>query len=227
MVYKHPSAYRLPAEILKTRVLVRHMRTIVRVALATVICTFAGSVWAQGDPAAGEQKATLCAACHGPAGRSSNPIWPNLAGQNERYLLKQLKDFKTKARQNALMEAQVVNLSDQDMADLAAYLSKQKPSEGTALPASLSSGQRIYRGGNLQTGVPACMGCHGPSGAGNALAAFPMLSGQHAPYAIVQLKAFKAGERSNDGDSKTMRGAVQNMSDAEIQAVAEYMSGLR
>jgi cytochrome c553 len=203
------------------------MKAIVRVALAALLCPIVGTARALGDPAAGEQKAAPCVACHGPAGQSTNPVWPKLAGQNERYLLKQLKDFKSKVRQNSIMEGQVVALSDQDMADLAAYFSKQKPSEGTASQASLSLGERLYRGGNPNTGIPACMACHGPSGAGNDLAAFPRLSGQHAPYTTLQLKAFKSGERSNDGDSKMMRGLVQNMTDAEIHAVAEYVSGLR
>jgi cytochrome c553 len=202
------------------------MRSIVRLALAAIFCTGVESAWAQGDAAAGQQKAAPCVACHGPAGQSTNPVWPKLSGQHEQYLFKQLKDFKTKARKNPLMEAQVANLTDQDMADLATYFSKQQRSAGIASPASVSLGERIYRGGNPQTGVPACIACHGPAGVGNPPAAFPMVSGQHAAYTTLQLGAFRSGERSNDGDAKMMRDATQHMSDAEIQAVTEYMSGL-
>jgi cytochrome c553 len=181
---------------------------------------------AGGDKNLGEQKATACIACHGPAGNSMNPVWPKLAGQHESYVVKQLMDFKSQGRTNALMSGQAANLSDQDMADLAAYFSQQPVSGGVAVQDKIARGERIYRGGIAEAGVPACMGCHGPSGAGNPPAKFPRLGGQHAAYTAAQLKAYRSGERANDGDVKTMRSITARMSDQDIEAVAEYVAGL-
>ncbi|HID48497.1 MAG TPA: cytochrome c4 [Chromatiales bacterium] len=198
--------------------------TIVISLLASVV--FAGGVQAAGDAKAGQQKAQACVACHGVNGNATNPIWPKLAGQNAGYLLKQLQDFKSgKKRTDPLMAGQVASLSGQDMEDLAAFFSAQKPVIGTADEASLEMGQRIYRGGNQASGVSACMACHGPSGEGNPPARFPMLSGQNVDYTVKQLKAFRSGERSNDA-GKMMQNIAARMTDEEIAAVASYMHGL-
>jgi cytochrome c553 len=179
-----------------------------------------------GDAQAGKSKAQVCAACHGAEGISANPEWPNLAGQHARYTNKQLADFKAgKERNNAIMAQQVANLSPQDMADLGAYFATLTPAGGYVSEARLALGERIYRGGNQDSGVAACQACHGPTGAGDPMAAIPMLSGQQTTYAINQLMAFRDGSRANDPQGM-MRGVARRMSDEEIRAVSEYIAGL-
>lgn len=184
-----------------------------------------------GDAAAGKTKAIVCAACHGADGNSSNPQWPKIAGQGERYLVAQLQAFKAGAsgpRQGAsaaTMYGMAAGLSGQDMADLAAYFSAQKVLVGTADPALVKKGEAIYRGGNPDFGSAACIGCHGPNGHGNPPAGFPAVSGQHAEYSFGQLKAFHDGTRSGDPNA-AMRSMVRKMSTEEMRAVAEYMQGL-
>ena len=181
---------------------------------------------AAGDADAGQAKAQVCFSCHGVNGNSVNPIWPKLAGQNEGYLAKQLADFKAGDQRNdPLMMGQVMSLSPQDMADLAAFFAKQKPVPGSADEAKLAKGEQLYRGGNKATGVSACMACHGPTGAGNPAAKYPLLSGQHAAYTVKALKDFRSGTRKND-PGKMMQNIVARMTDAEIEAVSSYMQGL-
>ncbi|WP_406672246.1 c-type cytochrome, partial [Natronospira sp.] len=140
-----------------------------------------------GDPEAGEAKSTACAACHGPDGNSTNPEWPKLAGQHARYTLKQLRAYKDGTRSDAVMAGQVQGLDDQDMKDLAVFYAIQTPQPGSADQELAEEGKRLYRGGNLETGVTACIACHGPSGEGIPTADYPMLSGQHAEYTITEL----------------------------------------
>jgi len=185
----------------------------------------AAPVQAAGNAAAGEQKAGVCVACHGPNGNSVNPIWPKLAGQGAGYIAKQLADFKSGARKDPIMSGQAVALSSQDMANLAAYFTKQKISPASADKSKLTLGQNIYRGGNKEKGVAACMGCHGPSGAGNLAAKFPALGSQQSAYVVKAMKDFRSGARSND-PSKMMRNIAIRMTDKEIEAVASYIAGL-
>ena len=192
---------------------------------ATVLCLLPAFVLAAGDAAAGKQKAQTCAACHGLDGNSTNPVWPNLAGQHAEYLMKQLRDFKNGKRDNAQMSPMAANLSDQDMQDLAAHFSAQKAKPGTADPALVELGQKIYRAGNSEAGVPACMACHGPAGRGNPAALYPAVGGQHNAYSQSQLKAFREGLRTND-PKEIMRTIVGRMTDEEIKAVSEYIQGL-
>ncbi|TCK16949.1 cytochrome c553 [Thiogranum longum] len=190
------------------------------------LATGAASTMAAGDAAAGKAKSAACAGCHGMDGNSVNPEWPNLAGQHAKYISKQLADFKAgTARKNATMSGMVAPLSEQDMADLGAYFSTLPRKQGAADKALVEAGQKLYRGGNPATGVAACIGCHGPAGAGNPAANFPALSGQHAKYVENQLKAFKSGERKNDA-GQMMRNIAGKMSDKEIKAVAAYVQGL-
>jgi len=193
------------------------------IAVATLLLHGHESIAA--DASAGKQKSQTCAACHGPDGNSSNPDWPKLAGQSSEYLVKQLSDFKSGARKNPQMTAMAANLSMQDMEDLAAYFSSQTTRIGTTSKDELEPGRKIYRAGNADTGVPACMACHGPDGAGNPAAAYPRLSGQHASYDVKQLKDFRSGDRSND-PNKIMRIVTAHMTDKEIGAVADYIQGL-
>lgn len=184
------------------------------------------TVYAAGVYSAGQEKSTVCAACHGPAGISTNPIWPNLAGQHASYLVKQLKDFKQKnARDNPVMTPLVANLSDQDIEDLAAYYSRQPLAQGSTPEKYLKRGEQLYRGGDFSKHIAACIACHGPKGTGNAQAGFPVLSGQHAQYTVLELQAFKDKKRSNDLNS-IMRDLSARMSPEDMEAVANYISGL-
>jgi cytochrome c553 len=196
----------------------------------------AGAAFAQDgakvDLAKGQQIATtVCAACHGPDGNSVAPANPKLAGQFPDYLYKQLSNFKSQdgkkpLRENAIMNGMVANLSDGDMHDAAAYFAGQTLRPDWARDKDLAAlGQRLYRGGNLQSGVPACAGCHGPTGAGNPIQ-YPRIAGQFADYVEVQLKAFRAGTRANDPNGM-MRGVAARLTDDEIKGLAQYVAGLR
>ena len=194
---------------------------------ASIALAFAVSgVQAAGNADEGKKQSAVCAGCHGPDGNSGiNPVWPKLAGQHPAYIEKQLKDFKSGARKNDLMSPMAAPLTDQAMADLAAYFSSQTRNIGAAAADQVKAGEKIYRAGNADTGVAACMACHGPTGAGNPLAVFPSLSGQNAAYVEKTLKDFRSGARSND-TAGMMQGVVQRMTDAEIAAVAQYIQGL-
>ena len=179
-----------------------------------------------GDAAAGQAKTAVCGACHGPDGNSMAPNFPKLAGQGDRYLLKQLHEIKDGKRQVLEMTGLLTNLNDQDLADIAAFYSSQKSSVGAADPALVARGEALFRGGDLEKGLPACTGCHSPDGQGNAAAGFPHLGGQHAGYVEKQLTDFREGERTNDGDSMIMRGIAAKLSNKDIKALASYIQGL-
>jgi cbb3-type cytochrome c oxidase subunit III len=185
-----------------------------------------GAVQAAGDPVAGQAKTIVCGACHGQDGNSPLANFPKLAGQGERYLLKQMQDIKSGARPVVEMTGMLEPLSDQDMVDVAAYYASQKISVGAADPALVERGQALFRGGKLAEGMPACTGCHSPDGSGIATAGYPHLGGQHADYVAKQLTAFREGERSNDGDSMVMRDIAAKLSNKDIQAISSYIQGL-
>ena len=185
-----------------------------------------GAVQAEGDVEAGKAKSVACIGCHGPDGNSPNPLWPKLAGQSPSYIKKQIADFKSGARKDPVMGAQAAPLTDEEIANLAAYFSTQKRVVGTAAADKVEAGAKMYRGGNGATGVAACMACHGPAGAGNPAAGFPGLAGQHAPYIEKALKDFRSGARTNDVNGM-MQGVAANMTDAEIAAVAQFIQGLQ
>ena len=182
-------------------------------------------VIAQGDAAAGQAKSALCATCHGSDGNSQLSINPKLAGQNASYLVKQLMDYKSGARANPTMTAMVAALTDQDVLDIAAWYSSQQVSLLGADPETLELGETLYRAGIKDLSVAACSACHSPTGNGNEPAGFPSLSGQHSEYTLLQLKAFRAGERQNDS-SAVMRSVVERLTDKELEALASYVSGL-
>ena len=179
-----------------------------------------------GDAEKGKAKAAVCGACHGSDGNSSNAEWPKLAGQHANYLETQLQAYKSGERKNPIMLGQVAALSDQDMKDLAAYFAAQTQKAGVANPDLVEQAQKIYRGGNAEAGVSACAACHGPQGLGNSAAAYPQISGQHAAYTAAQLKAYRAGERAGTDAAKMMSQVAAGLSDAEIEALASYISGL-
>ncbi|MGD8576690.1 MAG: c-type cytochrome [Thiohalophilus sp.] len=190
------------------------------------VSLFASAAHAAGDAKAGESKAQACAACHGANGNSTVANFPKLAGQHAGYIVKQLADFKKgESRSNPIMAGQVANLSEQDMEDLGAYYAKQSASMGQADEKLAAFGEKLYRGGNMEKGLTACIACHGPTGTGNPAAKFPLLSGQHTDYLVKTLKDFRDGNRSNDPNAM-MRDIAGKMSDDEIMAVASYISGL-
>jgi len=208
-----------------------------KAALALGMVAFAQVGHAAGDASAGQAKAALCVACHGPDGNSPAPTFPKIAGLGEKYLLKQMHDIKSGDRSVPEMTGMLDNMSDQDMEDIAAYFASQniQISGSEAFSVMLNNGdnvdglelgRKIYRAGNAASGVPACMGCHSPTGQGNAPAGYPRLSGQYAEYVEKQLKAFRTGTRANDGDARTMRTVARQLTDAEIKAVANYVAGL-
>jgi cytochrome c553 len=203
-------------------------------ALAAGIALAGASAWAaelgKGGPdlARGQKLAAdVCAACHGADGNSVLPANPKLAAQIADYTAKQLADYKAnKERKNPIMMAMAAPLSAEDMRAVAAYFASQKPKPGAARnKETVTLGQKLYRGGNAATGVPACAACHGPDGSG-ILAQYPRLSGQFADYTAAQLRAFRSVERAND-PNQTMRNIAARMSDREIAAVADYIAGLQ
>ncbi|MEW9584598.1 cytochrome c [Paraburkholderia sp. DGU8] len=174
----------------------------------------------------------VCAACHGADGNSAGGAYPKLAGQHPEYLVKQLNDFKTQpgakqpARNNAIMAGIAAALSEQDMVNVAAYFAAQTPKPGYAHDKNtVALGQKIYRGGVADKGVPACAGCHGPTGQGIP-SEFPHLSGQWAEYSVAQLTAFTQGPGARN-NNEAMHTIASRLSDSEIKAVADYIAGLR
>ena len=185
-------------------------------------------VLAMGDADAGQGKAAVCAACHGMDGNSVVPNWPKIAGQHASYLERQLALVKDGARPVPEMAGIVISLTDQDMADLAAYFSSQTASAGLTDETLRASGEQLYRGGNAETDIPACISCHGPAGEGNPLAGYPSLAGQHSVYSEKMLTGFRAGTTwgAEDASSKIMTDVSHRLTDAEIKAVASYIQGL-
>jgi len=184
-----------------------------------------------GDAAAGKAQTVACAACHGPDGNSAVPTFPKLAGQGEKYLIKQLKDIRDGKRPVPTMAGQLDGKSNQELADIAAYFASQTRTGGQTDPALLALGESVYRSGIPDRKVAACTSCHSPTGSGNAPAGFPSLAGQHAEYIAAQLTAYRKGYeddsgRTNDGDIRIMRMNAFGLSDREIQAVSSYAAGL-
>lgn len=182
---------------------------------------------ATGDASAGSALATTCAACHGQNGVAILPAYPNLAGQGEAYLTRQLVLIKSGARAAPLMAGQLDALSDTDLANLAAYYASLAPTVGQAAAENLATGAQIYRAGIATKGVAACMACHAPTGSGNSLAGYPNLSGQPAAYVAAQLTAYREGQRVSDEEQGgVMRAIAGGLTDREIAAVANYVQGL-
>jgi cytochrome c553 len=201
------------------------MKKMLLTAVIGMTLAMSTSLMAAGNVAAGKSKAMMCAACHGADGNSPSDMFPKLAGQGEAYLVKQLTEFKSGVRSNAVMAPMVAALSEQDMADIAAYYSSKTITPGAVSEDLAVAGQQIFRAGNKESGLPACMACHGPNGAGVPAAKWPALSGQHSAYVEAQLKSFAAGTRSNDPNSM-MRDIASKMTAEEMTAVAAYVAGL-
>jgi len=202
------------------------VRHLMKLNLAGLMLSLVFSISAQAaDKQAAEKIVnTVCAACHAPDGNSVITLNPKLAGQHPEYLEKQLTEFKSGKRANAVMTGMASMLSDDDMKNLATYFSSQKLTPGTAKTNGAGSlGEKIYRGGIAATNVPACAACHGATGAGLPKQ-FPRMGGQHADYVQAQLKTFRTGERAN---APMMMAIATKMTDAEMAAVADYIQGLR
>ena len=203
------------------------MRLLLR-AVAGMLVLISLQAHAGSDAAAGQAKSAICAACHGVDGNSAVPNWPKLAGQHEQYLLRQSLLIKSGARQVPEMMGIVGGLSEQDLMDISAWFASQQRAGGVADEALVPIGERLYRAGNMETGVPACMACHGPAGEGNPLAGYPALAGQHAMYTAKMLRGFRDGVNygEKDASSHVMVGAAAKLTDEEIEAVASYLQGL-
>lgn len=201
------------------------VKSVVGALLITILSS--GAVFAQGSVEAGRAKSTTCVACHGDDGNASLlPNVPRIGGQGEKYLFKQLVEIKNDVRPVPLMKPVVDPLSEQDLADLAAYYASLDAPAGATDPEQRALAEAIYRAGVPSIGVAACTACHSPNGQGIATAGYPALSGQDAAYTELQLRQFRAGERIND-DAQVMRMIASRLSDAEIAALASYVSGLR
>lgn len=209
------------------------LNTFLTAILCITLTTISDMAVAKGDPIAGKAISTSCVACHGEDGNSLLPMYPKLAGQYENYLLKTLlayqalsnpaSDLATHKSANAqIMYSQIMNFSKSDLENLAAFFSSQKPTNGETSPAYYELGRKLYMGGDLERGIPACAACHSPTGLGNDPADFPKLSGQHSEFIKSQLLSFKNDERVND----MMQIVAKKLTDDEIAAVSSYASGV-
>ena len=193
-----------------------------KIALFAVV--FWGVVPAYAADDAAKTATQVCAVCHGADGNSVITLNPKLAGQHPEYITKQLKNFKSGERKNAVMGGMIAVLSAEDIDNLGVYFGSQTAKNGKARSNGAGSvGEKIYRGGVADTGVAACAACHGPAGAGVPVR-FPRLAGQHADYTLAQMKAFRTGERAN---APMMRSIAAKMTDQDMAAVADYIQGLR
>ncbi|MBT7952670.1 MAG: cytochrome c4 [Gammaproteobacteria bacterium] len=195
--------------------------------MSSILLIFSFQAYANGDIAAGKSKSSVCAACHGIDGNGAEalPMQPRLAGQHAEYTEKQLREFKSGSRNNAIMAPMVAALSDEDISDIAVYYASLKGTTGTSSPEHVDAGEKLYRAGDANTGLAACMACHGPAGNGNPAALYPSIAGQFAEYTAIQLKAFKSETRANDANN-VMRSVASKMTNDEIDAVADYIEGL-
>lgn len=191
----------------------------------------------KGSADAGATKAAVCTACHGVNGNSANPEWPSLAGQNAVYIREQLGMFKARKRNNPIMQPMVDPLTDQDIADLAAFFSVQTPAGLEADPSYWKAGEALYRSGDTTRSIPACTACHGPAGQGNAGSGYPALRAQHSVYTVKQLQDYLTKNRYRDGtdpakvyntrNSVMMTTIAARLTPEDIRNLASYLQGLR
>lgn len=203
--------------------------------IGLLVCLFLGfstSAFAQGNAENGKAISVTCGACHGADGNSAISMNPKLAGQHNKYLVKQLTEFKLasqtggkEGRSNAVMNGMSAVLSEQDILDLAAYFSSQEATPSEASEDSIEQGSKLYVGGDMQRGITACIACHGPRGNGTSLSGFPDISGQHSDYIATQLKAFRSGERANSLNGM-MADIAKRMTDQDIEVISSYVAGL-
>jgi cytochrome c553 len=204
-------------------------KNILLLSFALMLVSTSSIVHANGDATAGKIKSASCASCHGEDGNSVVGSFPKLAGQHPSYLIKQLQEFKTGTRDDAMMSAMAKSLTEQDMADIAAYYAEQKVSNDTLPPSAIEEekkGSDLYRNGDLAREVSACIACHGPMAEGNKPAAFPALKSQHADYLIKTLTDYKNGTRSKNSENPMVMIA-KKMTEEEIKDLAYHISIMR
>lgn len=185
-----------------------------------------------GNAEAGKAKSATCTACHGADGNAMIDMYPKIAGQHAEYIYQQLKDLKLgmssggkEGRNDPVMSAMAMPLSDQDMKDLAVYYAGQKVTPGKTPEEVVEAGKKLYSFGDGERGIPACTACHGPKGNGMQLAGFPQISSQHVAYTKASLEKFRAGTRSNDKNGM-MRDIARKLTDKDIEILSKYLSGL-
>lgn len=222
---------------LRNLYLIRRLLRITMKKLGLLFCVTIGfslNVVAQGDAEAGKEKWVefKCGDCHGADGNSAIEMNPTLAGQHANYLVKQLKEFKlanqtsgVEGRNNVVMNSQAAVLSEQDMMDIASYVASQDAKPGTTPEDVIELGGKLYRGGDVDRGITACIACHGPRGNGMKQAGFPDISGQHAAYLKAQLETFRSGDRANDLNGM-MRDIAMKLTDKDIDVLSKYLGGL-
>jgi cytochrome c553 len=190
-------------------------------------CAFAGNpARAAGNAQNGAAKTAVCQACHGASGNSANPQWPSLAGLGGDYIAEQLQNFKDGKRANPVMQPMAANLSSQDMQDIGAYYDTLVNTGLEADPSYWQAGEKLYRGGDKARGIPACMACHGPTGAGSEPAKFPALHGQQSVYITEQLNAYASGTRP-PGPGGIMPAIAKLLTPDDIRNLSSYVQGLR
>jgi cytochrome c553 len=194
-------------------------------AVISCVCASNAAVSA-GNAQNGAAKSAVCQACHGANGNSANPQWPSLAGLGSDYIVEQLQNFKDGKRANPIMLGMAAGLSTQDMQDVGAYFDSQVNIGLEADPTYRLAGEKLYRGGDKARGIPACMACHGPTGAGNEPAKFPSLHGQHAVYLTEQLNAYATGTRP-PGPGGIMPAIAKRLTADDIRDLSSYLEGLR
>ena len=197
-----------------------------RIVLVIVLAALSMPALAEGNAVRGKELTGTCVACHGNDGNSAAGSFPSIAGQNYKYTLKQLREIQSGDRPAMLMVGILDGMTEQDLMDLAAYYADQTAQGGAAKPELAELGESIYLAGIPRKGVAACTGCHAPDGQGNNSAGFPALAGQWPEYVETQLKAYRSGDRANDGTGQMMRLIARDLSDDEIAAVASYLYGL-
>jgi cytochrome c553 len=205
-----------------------------RIAVAALATLLAIPAFAD-EPPAGAAKAAVCAACHGPTGLSASPEWPNLAGQHAEYIAEQLALFRVQVRSNAVMQGQAQALNAADDQAVARFYASQTPTGLEADPSLWQAGQKLYRAGDADRGIPACFACHGPDGRGNGPARWPALRAQRSVYVYAQLKAYAAktrytpiaGKPAPPDQAAMMETIAARMSDDQMKAVASFVQGLR
>jgi cytochrome c553 len=214
---------------MKSRAQLRLRSSSLAIMACSLLAAVATAQTEQGSVEAGAEKATECAACHGPNGNSQSAILgPSLAGQHASYIVRQLRAFKEGTRVNVAMKPFADKLSEQDMRDVAAYFAAQTITPKGADPTLVGRGEEIYRGGIPERGITACIACHGPNGSGNPLAAYPRISAQHADYVTKTLTEYASGERRSDAElNQMMRNVAELLLADEMRALASYVQGLQ
>ena len=209
------------------------MKHVLIMVLASLAVSFSATVQAdghklKGDPVAGKARSATCVACHGADGNSYGPDWPHLAGQHANYIAKQVLAFQEGKRSDPTMSAMVAGISKNDIDDIAAFFASKAitTQEEKNEIKIVAAGRTLYKGGNYYKGIPACAGCHSPTGAGNRPGVIPALAGQRVQYIIKSLKDFRSGTRSNDTNS-IMQNVAAKMSDNDIKVVAAYIAEMK